>query len=61
VGRAPAARSYDAMIAAVAVANDLPLSTCKPDDVAAIEQLQIIDVPTSARDLDAPRRVRRGC
>jgi len=44
-GRKPAARSYDAMIAAVAVANDLPLHTCNPDDFAAIEQLQVIDVP----------------
>jgi tRNA(fMet)-specific endonuclease VapC len=44
-GRKPAARSYDAMIAAVAVVNDLPLHTCNPDDFAAIEQLDVIDVP----------------
>jgi len=44
-GRKPAARSYDAMIAAVAVVNDLPLYTCNPDDFAAIEQLAVIDVP----------------
>ncbi len=44
-GRKPAARSYDAMIAAVAVANGLPLYTCNPDDFAAIEQLHVIDVP----------------
>ncbi len=44
-GRKPAARSYDAMIAAVAVANGLPLYTCNPDDFAAIEQLDAIDVP----------------
>jgi tRNA(fMet)-specific endonuclease VapC len=44
-GRKPAARSYDAMIAAVAVANDLPLYTCNPDDFAAIEQLDAVDVP----------------
>ena len=44
-GRKPAARSYDAMIAAVAVANDLPLHTCNPDDFAAIEQLHVIEVP----------------
>jgi len=43
-GRKPAARSYDAMIAAVAVVNDLPLYTCNPDDFAAIEQLAVIDV-----------------
>jgi tRNA(fMet)-specific endonuclease VapC len=44
-GRKPAARSYDAMIAAVAVANGLPLYTCNPDDFAAIDQLSVIDVP----------------
>jgi tRNA(fMet)-specific endonuclease VapC len=44
-GRKPAAPSYDAMIAAVAVANDLPLHTCNPDDFAAIEQLHVIEVP----------------
>jgi tRNA(fMet)-specific endonuclease VapC len=44
-GRKPAARSYDAMIAAVAVVNGLPLYTCNPDDFAGIEQLEVIDVP----------------
>jgi tRNA(fMet)-specific endonuclease VapC len=44
-GRKPAARSYEAMIAAVAIANDLPLHTCNPNDFSAIEQLQVIDVP----------------
>ena len=44
-GRKPAARSYDAMIAAVAVANDLPLYTCNPDDFAAIDRLHVVDVP----------------
>jgi tRNA(fMet)-specific endonuclease VapC len=44
-GRKPAARSYDAMIAAVAVANDLPLYTCNPDDFAAINRLHVVDVP----------------
>ena len=44
-GRKPAARSYDAMIAAVAVANDLPLYTCNPDDFTAIERLRVVDVP----------------
>ena len=44
-GRKPAARSYDAMIAAVAVANDLPLHTCNPDDFTAIERLHVVDVP----------------
>ena len=44
-GRKPAARSYDAMIAAVAVANDLPLYTCNPEDFAAIDRLHVVDVP----------------
>jgi tRNA(fMet)-specific endonuclease VapC len=44
-GRKPAARPYDAMIAAVAVANALPLYTCNPDDFAAIDRLHVVDVP----------------
>jgi tRNA(fMet)-specific endonuclease VapC len=44
-GRKPTARSYDAMIAAVAVSNVLPLYTRNPDDFATIEQLHVIDVP----------------
>ena len=46
-GRKPAARAYDAMIAATAIANDLPVYTCNPDDFAGIEGLQVIAVPTS--------------
>lgn len=44
-GHKPAERSYDAMIAAVAVANDLPLHTCNPDDFTAIDRLHVVDVP----------------
>lgn len=44
-GRKPAARSYDAMIAAVAVANDLPLYTSNPDDFTALGTLQVVSVP----------------
>lgn len=44
-GRKPAARSYDAMIAAVAVVNDLPLYTCNPADFDGIEQLDVIGIP----------------
>lgn len=43
-GRKTSARSYDAMIAAVAVANDRPLYTCNPDAFATIERLEVIDV-----------------
>lgn len=44
-GRKPAARAYDAMIAAVAIANGLPVHTCNPGDFAGIEGLQVIEVP----------------
>ncbi|MFH0751042.1 MAG: type II toxin-antitoxin system VapC family toxin, partial [Chloroflexota bacterium] len=43
-GRKPAARAYDAMIAAIAVANGLPLYTCNPDDFAGIEGLDVVAV-----------------
>jgi hypothetical protein len=44
-GRKPAARSYDAMIAATAIANELPLYTCNPDDFHGIAGLDVIAVP----------------
>jgi predicted nucleic acid-binding protein len=44
-GRKPAARAYDAMIAAVAIANGLPVFTCNPDDFAGIEGLTVVGVP----------------
>lgn len=44
-GRKPAARAYDAMIAAVAIANGLPVHTCNPADFAGIDGLQVIEVP----------------
>lgn len=43
-GRKPAARSYDAMIAAVAVANGLPLYTANPRDFEGIETLTVVAV-----------------
>lgn len=45
VGRKPAARAYDAMIAAVCIANDLPVHTCNPDDFVGIAGLVVVDVP----------------
>ena len=36
-GRKTAARAYDAMIAATAISNDLPVYTCNPADFADIE------------------------
>lgn len=44
-GRKRAARSYDAMIAAIALANGLPLYTSNPDDFAGIADLEVVAVP----------------
>lgn len=44
-GRKPAARALDALIAATAIANDLPLYTCNPADFADIAELTIRPVP----------------
>ena len=44
-GRKPAARAFDAMIAAIAIANGLPLYTCNPSDFAGIGGLEIVPVP----------------
>jgi predicted nucleic acid-binding protein len=43
-GRKTAARAYDAMIAATAVANDLPVYTCNPTDFVGIDDLEVVDV-----------------
>jgi predicted nucleic acid-binding protein len=44
-GRKPSARAFDALIAATAMANDLPLYTCNPDDFAGIDGLTVRPVP----------------
>ena len=46
-GRKTTARTFDAMIAAIAIANGLPLYTCNPRDFAGIDGLEVvaIDVP----------------
>jgi tRNA(fMet)-specific endonuclease VapC len=44
-GRKATARTYDAMIAATAVANDLPVYTCNPTDFNGIDGLEVIAVP----------------
>jgi hypothetical protein len=44
-GRKAAARAYDAMIAATAVATGLPVYTCNPDDFAGIDSLEVVVVP----------------
>ena len=43
-GRKPAARSYDAMIAATALANELPIYTANPDDFREIDGLEVVAV-----------------
>jgi tRNA(fMet)-specific endonuclease VapC len=44
-GRKPAARSFDAMIAATAVANGLPLYTANPADFEGIDGLVVRSLP----------------
>jgi tRNA(fMet)-specific endonuclease VapC len=44
-GRKRSARALDALIAATAIANGLPLYTCNPVDFAAIDGLDIRPVP----------------
>ncbi len=44
-GRKTRARAYDAMIAAIAVSNDLPLYTCNPSDFEHMDDLDLRPVP----------------
>lgn len=43
-GRKPSARAYDAMIAATAMANGLPLYTCNPEDFSGIDGLTVVAI-----------------
>jgi predicted nucleic acid-binding protein len=43
-GRKTAARAYDAMIAATALANDLPVYTANPRDFEEIDGLEVVAV-----------------
>jgi tRNA(fMet)-specific endonuclease VapC len=43
-GRKPAARAYDAMIAATALAHDLPVYTANPTDFDGIDGLEVVPV-----------------
>lgn len=52
-GRKTEARAYDAMIAAIAMADALPLFTCNPDDFSGIEGLEV--VPVRHPGLGVPR------
>ncbi len=44
-GRKPTARAYDTMIAATAVAVELPVYTCNPSDFIGIDGLEVVAVP----------------
>ena len=49
-GRKPAARAYDAMIAAIAVSKGLPIHTCNSSDFAGIDGLEVVAVPHPDHD-----------
>jgi tRNA(fMet)-specific endonuclease VapC len=44
-GKKPAARAYDALIAATAISNRIPLYTCNPKDFEGIDNLKVVAVP----------------
>lgn len=44
-GRRTTARAYDAMIAATAVAAELPVYTCNPSDFVGIDGLEVVEIP----------------
>ncbi len=51
-GRQVRPRAMDVLIASVAVANDLPLYTCNPDDFTGIDDLALVAVPHPDSDAD---------
>lgn len=51
-GRKPAARAYDALIAATSLANNLPLYTVNPGDFVGIDELEVLAVPHPDSDPD---------
>lgn len=44
-GRKPTARAYDALIAATAIAEGIPVFTCNPDDFDGIDGIDVRPVP----------------
>ena len=44
-GRKSSVRAYDAMIAAICLAEDLPIHTCNPKDFVGIDGLTVVAVP----------------
>jgi tRNA(fMet)-specific endonuclease VapC len=59
-GRKPTARAYDALIAASAIAHDVALYTCNPDDFKGIPRLQLHPIAPARQDLDTRGRPRPG-
>jgi tRNA(fMet)-specific endonuclease VapC len=47
-GRKTSARAYDALIAAIALANDLPVYTCNADEFDGIDGLEVVPVTTQS-------------
>ena len=43
-GRKPQARAFDALIAAISIANGLPLYTCNPADFEGIDDLALVAI-----------------
>lgn len=43
-GRTAAARAYDALVAATAMANDLPVYTCNAADFGGIDGLEVVAI-----------------
>ncbi len=50
-GRKPAARANDALIAGCAIAHDLPVYTCNPEDFMGIDGLRVRAVPHPEMDV----------
>ena len=55
-GRKTTARAYDAMIAATAIANDLPVFTCNAADFAGIPELEVVALAPPASPRPAAKR-----
>ncbi|MGI8868127.1 MAG: type II toxin-antitoxin system VapC family toxin [Mycobacteriales bacterium] len=52
-GRQVRSRAFDALIAATAIANHLPVYTCNPRDFAGIDDLTVVPIPhPDTRDPD---------
>jgi tRNA(fMet)-specific endonuclease VapC len=50
-GRKTSARAYDALIAAVAIAHELPLFTVNPDDFTSISSVRVVAIPHPDREM----------